>query len=123
VQTDLRYERWFLPISVPLGLGPRHSDVRVENGTFHVRMGWGFKADVPLSAIADAKLNNDWVFAWGAHGWRGRWLVNGSSKGIGIDHRPTCPGLCHRHADQVAHALRQRDGSRRADRRDRPQIV
>jgi hypothetical protein len=82
VQTDLRYERWFLPISVPLGLGPRHSEVRVENGTLHVRMGWGFNADVPLSAITDAKPNTDRVFAWGAHGWRGRWLVNGSSKGI-----------------------------------------
>jgi hypothetical protein len=22
------------------------------------------------------------VYSWGAHGWRGRWLVNGSSKGI-----------------------------------------
>ena len=22
------------------------------------------------------------MYSWGAHGWRGRWLVNGSSKGI-----------------------------------------
>jgi hypothetical protein len=39
MNTDLRYERWFLPFSVPFVVGD-------------------------------------------AHGWRGRWLVNGSSKDI-----------------------------------------
>ena len=82
MNTDLRYERWFLPFSVPLGLGPKRSEVRIEDGTLHLRFGWGFRTEIPLTSIKDAKPNNDRVYAWGAHGWRGRWLVNGSSKGI-----------------------------------------
>jgi hypothetical protein len=78
----LRYERWFLAVSVPLGLGPKRSEVQVQDGTLHVRFGWGFRTEIPLTSIKDAKPNNDRVYAWGAHGWRGRWLVNGSSKDI-----------------------------------------
>jgi hypothetical protein len=82
MQTDLRYERWFLPFSVPFGLGPQRSDVRVEGDALHVSMGWGFTADIPLASITDAKPSTDRVLSWGVHGWRGRWLVNGSSKGM-----------------------------------------
>jgi hypothetical protein len=82
MNTDLQYERWFLPFSVPFGLGPDRSAVRVEDGTLHVRFGWGFRTEIPLDSIKDAKPNNEKVYAWGAHGWRGRWLVNGSSKNI-----------------------------------------
>jgi len=82
VQTELRYERWFLPFSAPLGLGPGQSDVRIEDGNLRVEMGWGFRATTPLSSIKNAEPNDDKVYAWGVHGWRGRWLVNGSSKGM-----------------------------------------
>ena len=80
--TELRYERWFLPLSAPLGLGPGQSEVRIEDGNLRVAMGWGFRATIPLSSIKTAAPNNDRVYAWGVHGWRGRWLVNGSSKGM-----------------------------------------
>jgi hypothetical protein len=80
--TELRYERWFLPFSVPLGMGPKQSEVRIEDDTLHVKFGWGFRTAVPLSSITKAEENHDRVYSWGAHGWRGRWLVNGSSKGI-----------------------------------------
>ena len=80
--TDLRCERWFLPLSVPLGLGPKRSEMRIEDGTLHVRFGWGFRTEIPLTSIKDAKPSNERVYASGAHGWRGRWLVNGSSKDI-----------------------------------------
>lgn len=80
--TDLRYDRWFLPFSVPLCLGPDRSAVRVEHGTLQVRFGWGFRTEIPLTSIKDAKPSTEKVYAWGAHGWRGRWLVNGSSKNI-----------------------------------------
>jgi hypothetical protein len=82
VRTDLRYERWFLPFSAPLGLGPGQSDISIEDGNLRVVMGWGFRATIPLSSITKAEPNNDRVLSWGVHGWRGRWLVNGSSKGI-----------------------------------------
>ncbi|BBX00570.1 hypothetical protein BST36_01460 [Mycolicibacterium moriokaense] len=82
METELRYERWFLPFSVPLGCGPKQSEVRIADDTLHVKFGWGFRAAIPLSSITKAERNNDRVYSWGAHGWRGRWLVNGSSKGI-----------------------------------------
>ena len=79
---ELRYERWFLPLSVPFGLGPNKSEIRIADGALHVKFGWGFRTTVPLASITKAEPNNDRVYAWGAHGWRGRWLVNGSSKGM-----------------------------------------
>lgn len=82
VDTGLRYERWFLALSVPLGFGPRHSDVRIKGAILHVRMGWGFTADIPLGSIASARPSNRPVTGWGVHGFGGDWLVNGSSKGI-----------------------------------------
>jgi hypothetical protein len=82
VTTELRYERWFLPFSVPLGLGPKQSEVRIEGDMLHVKFGWGFRTEIPLSSINNAEPNTERVYAWGAHGFRGRWLVNGSSKGI-----------------------------------------
>ena len=72
--TDLRYERWFLPFSVPFGLGPKQSEVRVSDGALHVRFGWGFRAEIPLTSIKEAKPNTDRVYAWAptafaADGW------------------------------------------------------
>lgn len=79
---EMRYDRWFLPLSVPLGLGPKRSQVRIQDGTLCVKFGWGFDAAIPLSSIVNAKPNDERVLSWGAHGFRGRWLVNGSSNGI-----------------------------------------
>ncbi|VBA43931.1 hypothetical protein LAUMK13_04781 [Mycobacterium innocens] len=72
--TELRYERWFLPFSVPLGCGPKRSEVRIQDGTLRVKFGWGFNAEIPLASIKDAKPNNDRVYSWGrtdsgAAGW------------------------------------------------------
>ncbi len=78
----MSYQRWFLPLATPLGLGPKRSDVSIRDGTLHVAMGWGFSADIPLSSIKDARLCTDRVLSWGVHGFRGRWLVNGSSHGV-----------------------------------------
>ena len=78
----MRYERWFLPLSVPLGLGPERSEVRVEAGELHVKMGWAFDAHIPLTSITSAEATDTRVFAWGVHYWGARWLVNGSGKGL-----------------------------------------
>lgn len=47
-----------------------------------VVMGWGFRVAIPRAAIALAEATDDRVWGWGVHGWKGRWLVNGSSKGL-----------------------------------------
>ncbi|MCH9642878.1 MAG: PH domain-containing protein [Actinomycetia bacterium] len=81
--TELRYQRWFLALATPLGLGPNRSDVSIRDDILHVAMGWGFSADIPLDSVKDARVCHDRIFAIGVHGgWRGRWLVNGSPHGI-----------------------------------------
>lgn len=45
-------------------------------------MSWAFRLDVPLAHVRDARLDDRRVTGWGVHGWRGSWLVNGSSSGI-----------------------------------------
>jgi hypothetical protein len=82
VQTELRFERWFLPLSVPLGLGPKDSELRVEAGTLHVKMGWAFNVDIPLTSITSIEPKTVRVYTAGVHIFRGRWLVNGSLKGL-----------------------------------------
>ena len=82
MRTKLRYERWFLPSSVPLGLGPERSEVRVEAGKLHATMGWAFDAHIPLTSISSAEATDARVFAWGVHYSCGRGLVNGSGKGL-----------------------------------------
>lgn len=78
----MSYQRWFLPLATPLGLGPNRSDVSIRDDVLHVSMGWGFSADIPLASVTKAHRFHGRVFAWGVHGFRGRWLVNGSSEGI-----------------------------------------
>jgi hypothetical protein len=65
-----------------LGLSPGRSWVDVSDGLLRVRMGWGFHLDAPLDTVRSARLDEGRVWSWGVHGWRGRWLVNGSSSGI-----------------------------------------
>lgn len=65
-----------------LGLSPGGSWVEVGDDRLGVRMGWAFRLEVPLEHVRSAERYEGRVWSWGVHGWRGRWLVNGSSSGI-----------------------------------------
>jgi len=67
---------------VVLGLRPANSYVAVGQHEVTVRMGWAFETTVPRSSIVSVDHDHDRVLGWGAHGWKGVWLVNGSSTGI-----------------------------------------
>lgn len=71
--------RWLF---VGSGLGPARSRVVVTEEDVDVRFGWGFRAHIDRRAIVTAVPYTGRVTSWGAHGWRHRWLVNGSSQGI-----------------------------------------
>jgi hypothetical protein len=74
-----------------LGLGPGLSKIEVREAEVVVVMGWGFRAKVPRSSIARAYEDQVGGLAIGVHGWRGRWLVNGSMSGIvTIEVQPAC---------------------------------
>jgi len=77
------------PLLAALGLGRRWSGVELDDTELRVRMGWAFRAHVPRTSITGARQVTGMVGGIGVHGWRGRWLVNGSMAGIvGIDIDP-----------------------------------
>jgi hypothetical protein len=79
----IAYSPFYRLLLAPLGLGPRWSRVRVDADTVHVRMGWGFHAAIPRAAIRGVRTEARLPFlGWGVHGWKGRWLVNGASRGL-----------------------------------------
>ena len=65
-----------------IGMGPGTCYVELDADVLTVRMGVGFRARVARNAVRSAALDLDPVRAWGVHGWRGRWLVNGASVNI-----------------------------------------
>ena len=76
-----------------LGLSPGRSWVEVGDDLLRVRMSWAFSLDAPLVNVRDARPDSGRVGGWGVHGWRGRWLVNGSSSGlVRIDLSPPVRG-------------------------------
>ncbi|MEO8694612.1 MAG: hypothetical protein ABI658_13900 [Acidimicrobiales bacterium] len=81
----LSFNRLMRVLMVALFAGPRHCRVEIGPETLQVTMGaggWAFAATVPRTSIADVGQVSGPVWGWGAHGWRGRWLVNGSSRGL-----------------------------------------
>jgi hypothetical protein len=76
-----------------LGILPSRSWVEVTDDVLRVRMSWAFRLDTPRAYVRDVQPDLDRVWSWGVHGWRGRWLVNGSSSGlVRIDLAPPVRG-------------------------------
>jgi hypothetical protein len=78
----IRVDPAFRELFAALGAGARHDFVELEGTTIRVRLGWLFKVSIPKAAVTTAQHHADMYGGWGAHGWRGRWLVNDSSAGI-----------------------------------------
>jgi hypothetical protein len=79
---EFRYDQWIGWLLGLLGSGRQFSRVVVTDSDLDVELGIAFHGVIPRSSIRGAHEWSGRVFGWGAHGWRGRWLVNGSSKGI-----------------------------------------
>ena len=67
---------------VVLGVVPEHCRVELDDAEIRVRMSWLFHLDAPRAAVRAAAPDDGPVWGWGAHGWRGSWLVNASSSGL-----------------------------------------
>ena len=65
-----------------IGLGPSRARLIVGETTIVVHFGWGFRTAFDRAAVRAVEPYDGRVYGWGAHGWRGRWLVNGSSDGL-----------------------------------------
>jgi hypothetical protein len=71
------------PLLGLVGLGPSFSGVTVTDADVRIRMGWAMNAAIPRAHITAAvKADKPAMFGWGVHGWRGRWVVNGSDAGM-----------------------------------------
>jgi hypothetical protein len=78
----ISYTPLLLPLLSLLGLGPAWSGVWVDRDAVRVQMGWGFRARIRRESVRTVARDSAAVTGWGVHGWRGRWLVNGSSAGM-----------------------------------------
>jgi hypothetical protein len=78
------FDRWYAVLSTALGLFPSSSYVQVSGNETHVRMGWAFRATFARRDIASIEISNRNPVSRGVHGFAGRWLVNGSGRGIVI---------------------------------------
>ena len=65
-----------------VGMTPSRCYVDVDDTHVRVRMGMWFELDTERSVVRSAEPDHERVLGWGVHGWRDRWLVNGSSSGI-----------------------------------------
>lgn len=79
---EFRIESWMAwPLKVLL-IGPKSQEILIDHANLKLRMGWAFQTTVPLTSIITARPVERRVYGWGVHGWRGKWLVNGSSSGL-----------------------------------------
>ncbi|MFI5047336.1 MAG: hypothetical protein ACHQIG_09760 [Acidimicrobiia bacterium] len=65
-----------------LGIVPSRCRVDLDEAQLHVHLGWAFRLHAPLADVRAVAPDHGPVWGWGAHGWRGTWLVNGSSSGL-----------------------------------------
>ena len=66
-----------------LANGPSFSRVSVNAERIEIRFGWSFQMSIPRSEIASAvRSKKPFGAGFGVHGWRGRWVINGSNDGI-----------------------------------------
>jgi len=70
------------PLLLALGMGPGLSRLELDDDTLHVVMGWAFRAEIPVRQITAVQPRTGLVGGIGVHGWRGRWLVNGTTTGL-----------------------------------------
>jgi hypothetical protein len=81
-RVPISFESWYGWLSSALGLTPSRSYIALGQTEAEVRMGWAFRSRFPRSAIATVTVLDLRPLSRGVHGFGGRWLVNGSGRGI-----------------------------------------
>jgi hypothetical protein len=76
------FDTWYRVLSSALFLLPSSSYVEVNDEEVRVHMGWAFRSHFPKTAVIMAVETHVHPLSRGVHGFAGRWLVNGSGRGI-----------------------------------------
>ncbi|MGA7875780.1 MAG: hypothetical protein WCA08_08960 [Desulfoferrobacter sp.] len=78
----IRFDVWYGILSSALFLPPSSSYVEVDDEEVRVQMGWAFRSHFRRGAVNLAVETHACPLSRGVHGFAGRWLVNGSGRGI-----------------------------------------
>ncbi len=73
------YSRGYGLALAAMGLPKRSAAVEIDDALVRVRLGWAFHTSFNRNRIESSEHTPDVLMTAGAHGWRGRWLVNGAS--------------------------------------------
>jgi hypothetical protein len=80
---QIRYAAPVKLLLTAVGMGPAESRIQVTPEELCVHMGWAFHASIPIHHIQRAQRSvPPLILGCGVHGWAGRWLVNGSRRGV-----------------------------------------
>ncbi len=78
----ISFDRAYGWLSTALFMSPSKSHVEIDGDEIAVQMAWGFRARFARSAVRSTSPLDHAPLSRGVHGWCGRWLVNGSGRGI-----------------------------------------
>jgi hypothetical protein len=78
----IHFDPWYRVLSTVVGLPPSGAYVQLGREEIEVRMGWAFRSRFPRSAVVSTSVLDVRTINRGVHGFSGRWLVNGSGRGI-----------------------------------------
>lgn len=78
----ISFDRWYRGLSRLLGLPPSAAYIDVGAQEVEVKMGWAFHCRFSRSAVTSVSAPARAFLSRGVHGFGGRWLVNGSSRGL-----------------------------------------
>ena len=78
----MKYDSLGTAVMTPLGAGRKRSGVTVTDDEVVVTQGWAFRTRFPRAAVTGVRRQAGSVLSRGAHGWSGRWLVNGAGDGL-----------------------------------------
>ena len=78
----ISFDAGYRALSSLLLLSPSRSYVEVDGQEVLVRMGWAFSSRFSRRAVVSVTESASTPMSRGVHGFGGRWLVNGSGRGI-----------------------------------------
>ncbi len=68
---------WWTPLLIAFGMPPSKAYLDIDPERVRVRMGVGFRADVPRASVRAPRRRRNQISV-GVHGRRGSWLINGA---------------------------------------------
>ncbi|MFM2416631.1 MAG: hypothetical protein RL385_1354 [Pseudomonadota bacterium] len=82
IRFQISFDPWYRLLSRACFISPAQADMTISKRIVDVRMAWAFHARFSLESVVTARAGEHGVVSRGVHGLGGRWLVNGSGRGL-----------------------------------------